>query len=491
MRHVPLPFALLLVLTSSLSGCGSSDREEEAPRVVPERLGTPEVYELADPGCTPERGAATLERQELPLWDGQKATLQEQSFPALTSANSSLRGPVIAGTWYGLRTTSRHDCEAAGTKLSCGNAPEILASAPRPLALCRSGGGYPVGSVEATALASAHLLESAHSYYQTLDGRRALPGVELHVLPRFEKELGFVDAEGRRRLLIKTETDNAAWALADLGDGRGSRPIFYVLPRSKEAAQKSVFGGANLWELPFVMAHEFGHHAFYATARNLKNDMSSIQFDELTGIRAAIVQSPVVRASTENGRAARWRTSLLALNEAMADLFGYYATGATLSGVTCLEISRDPASPIFADGTTRKRLTAAMIAGDFSSPERSSCEQPDLNEEHALGAVFAHGFDRLFTLAAEGKELTDDAATRYKASLLLGFLTRLDALRPEIGPGEELPGEIYVRALEAALRAVDPARGETLGEDECEVVATVFPGLEEPLAQRGLECGAA
>jgi hypothetical protein len=175
----------------------------------------------------------------------------------------------------------------------------------------------------------------------------------------------------------------------------------------------------------------------------------------------------------------------------MADLFGYYATGSTLSGVTCLEISRDPASPIFADGTTRKRLTAAMIAGDFQSPERTSCEQPDLNEEHAIGAVFAHGFDGLFTLAAEARELTGDAATRYKASLLLGFLTRLDELRPEIGPGEELPGEIYVRALEAALRAIEPLRGEGLSEDECGVVARVFPGLEGALARRGLECGAA
>lgn len=490
MRFVPLPFALLLALASPLSGCGTADLAEEAPRVVPERLGTPESYQLADPGCTPERGAAALERQELLLWDGQKATPREQSFPALTSESGSLRGPVISGTWYGLRTTSRHACEVSGSKLSCDNAPETLASAPRPLALCRSGGGYPVGSIEAMALASAHLLESAHSYYQTLDGRRALPGVELHVLPRFEKELGYVDAEGRRRLLIKTETDNAAWALADLGDGRGSRPIFYVLPRSKEAAKRGVFGGANLWELPFVLAHEFGHHAFYAMARNLKNDMTKIRLDELNGIRAAIVQSPVVRTSTQDGRVARWRTSLLALNEAMADLFGYYATGATLAGVTCLEISRDPISPIFADGATRKRLTGAMVAGDFPSPERSSCEQPDLNEEHALGAVFAHGFDRLFTLAARDAELTDAAATRYKASRLLDYLTRLDALRPEIEPGEERPVEIYVRALEAALRAVDPTRGGELGEDECEVVATVFPGLVEPLAQRGLECGA-
>ena len=69
-----------------------------------------------------------------------------------------------------------------------------------------------------------------------------------------------VRTDEKRREIVLTETDNAMWGLLDLKDGRGERTVFFVLPRSVEAEQKGLYGGAKLWQVPFVLGHEYGHH---------------------------------------------------------------------------------------------------------------------------------------------------------------------------------------------------------------------------------------
>jgi len=267
------------------------------------------------------------------------------------------------------------------------------------LKICDATRAYPRASVEGAAKISQKHLSTARQFYDRLPSKTALPDAALMVLPTVEKTATADDGTVTRTVLV----DNLAYA-----PSFGGEPMFIVFPKSRRAVKQGLWTDVNLWEVPWGLAHEFGHHVFR-------------QHTGRTGLELVPIQSFELTAAAGPTPDDYWT----AVNEGFADLFAFYTHGAKkgqLRGVDCFETNRDVTEPRFVTGDMK--ILDATVAAKFAAPRSgapANCDKPSFQDVHTLGAVIAHGMDQLFT--ANG--LVDPQA---KAEALLGWAERLGTL---------------------------------------------------------------
>ena len=329
-------------------------------------------------------------------WQGDAPALLFGDPGGLTSI-PSLRGKVIADTRHGMEQWShglcRMDADGYCNHVNGNVPPTELRSNGVPLVLCRADGDYPQDSLEATGLTGAWLIEEAWQYYLTMPGTLSpAPPLTLQVFPRFHTiyEVVNPEPEGLHRF-IWSLTDNAAWGLFN------GQPTLLIFPPGQRAVARG--NDRRLWQIPFIMSHELGHHVFdiHYTGHSPFTTSSSgfIRGTRRLPLDAApLPGTGLLPLELRTLRDDALQDSWSALGEAFADLFAWYAGGEdpdSLFIIDVLKDDRDVSHPAFRDGHEKvfTERTLGIFLGRFHN--RAS-DEPNWADEHVAGAIWARGW---------------------------------------------------------------------------------------------------
>jgi hypothetical protein len=378
-------------------GCHPIEEKKSVLPVTIDSEGLAESYLVADDGCQLQADTEVrLSRGKLWIWSAEtSSSLAEMSLAGLKS-DVSLSSSSVNTTWFGLH--QRTTC-LEGEK--CGE-PEVVTAA-RMLRVCTPEPAFSRSSVESVSLASIHSLDAARAWYvKTTGADLDIARAGLVVLPRVESVT--TDAAGQL-VTREIDTDNLAFV-----ESFGGAPAFIVYPRGKLLAAAGMWPGVNLWEIPWVLGHEFGHHVFRthlgtlplatsrSTAQNTLDGAHDFSPPPLFDRRGSGADAP------GSDRTVRLTDHVQVVNEAFADLFSWYAHGArerSLRGLDCFDETREPDVATFKGGRPKKldSATLAIWNSNKTTVRAPRCEAPNLQGPHDMGGLVAHGINRVFTAA--------------------------------------------------------------------------------------------
>jgi len=487
----------ILVVSFLLTGCGekSSDRSEGLLPDFPGDDAYAANYFVQDTSCQTGAGVESVASASFFEYDGAESVARKTDFPGVKSV-TALSSALVTNTMYGLH--QRSQCEYNGSGIQCGENATLVRAATF-LKVCQSQASYERTSVEGVALSALNNLERAYHFYQSLQHRNpALMRTALLVLPKVERAISIV-AEGQHNsgaVVNKVTTDNLAYTPEFVGE-----PAFVVYPKGKSVVEDGLWVNLNLWEVPFALAHEFGHHVMRTHSGVIKGigkfDRSVGQSGDMGSQSTTIIPDYWRRSTNHNSKGLTTAKSMAftsslqrevtpsdlwgAVNEGFADLFGFYATGAQSGGlknVDCFRSSREVTAPQFADGTA-KVISSSVIQSFLSTSVESApeeCDAPYFQSIHSIGAVVAHGIDKM--IVASG---VDDAQGRADVVLLWGARLRELVSREaanEIDLGD-LVGAVLPVLSANATRTAAEQRSKSLSGAVCDAARQVFPVFAE------------
>lgn len=401
-------------------------------------LGTPVNTQSFDPECEVSPSEEEIGTYAYSYFK-KGEIVSSSSEDSLISGANGLRNGLVAGT-YKDQTLGIWAEMLAENGVAKANFGIEFSYAKSYLGLC-SQQEVPRGFVESAALTSIALLSEAKQFYDGLSSNISLPQVELNLFPNYhfhitvkvdedavaKDQAGIFDSvteESNNKELKYSLTDNAAWSPpqeANQQEGTAAELAqFLIFPQSQEAVAEGWFSGQKLWELPFVMNHEFGHHVFYQHYPKL--------FTSSYGLRAYARQAGGLILRRTNvplidrflfANTATSSSVAVAINESFADLFAHYSLEeeTDISEIKCMQVTRDVTSDVFADGVS-KALTDAVWEEfgqpaeetsspvEIPSPEQIDCAAYSFGDPHIIGAILAHGVHRMFTSANIGADAT-------------------------------------------------------------------------------------
>lgn len=423
-------------------------------------------YFVDDLACQNEKGVSAVGAASVFQWQGDAARPTPYPFNA-TSGESSLKSGAITASSFGFY--QQQECKNGETPSTCSGAARVVKE-EKALKICRQGAEYPRLSIEGVALSSLASINTAEAYYHTIPGKSdAILPSKLLVLPTVEKVILNAKGEVAKRSVT---TDNLAYA-ADFG---GS-PVFVVFPKGKRAVQEGLWVDVNLWEIPWGLAHEFGHHVFRTHTGVVDlGETSASAFHPIQSYEPVFDEDGLSLASSE--RAVTGEDIFGAINEGYADLYAHYVFGARAGltkGVDCFDVSRDLTSPTFVDGRAKilDKDVIDLFFDNVAVPAKG-CKAPNFQDIHAVGAVVAYGVERLFSVAVSDPT--------QKAALLLTWAKRMgDAVR-----GKDAAKITFQTLIKEALLTVAPDK--KLSNAQCLVVKEQFPEYQAAWLAREFSC---
>ena len=472
------------VLALSASGCWSKDSDGDDKNLGPEINDTVVTgqYKLADTSCQDSGGDLALGNE--PVWQFKGATSSTGSVQMSESRSgvNGLTAPGIQATYFGLHV--RQQCTVTDAGKDCKGGE--LISKPKFLKVCKAGQSYPQNSIEAAGISSLAHITAAYGYYKNLAGADGdMAQANIFVIPLIEKVL--TNPKSGRSLSV-FESDNLAY----LHDYIGA-PAFLIFPKGATSQKLGVWKNLNLWEAPWTLAHEFGHHVL-KTHTNVSGFSSLRQrsFDGFSGLDG------LIKLPSENNDVQVERTAagdrivgrdLIwdGMNEGFADLFAFYVRGAQpgqSSGIDCFAKNRDIESPVFVNGAA-KSLTASNMTTFVSTSKidtnNSDCSYPDMQDIHIIGAIMAHGVNDI--LSRRTGDTGNAAAVKARAELVLRWTSRLAGIAKQSSFKLQ---ELILPALEMA------SDNGNLNTAQCATLRRVFPAFEgEWLSGGTIRCASA
>lgn len=175
------------------------------------------------------------------------------------------------------------------------------------------------------------------------------------------------------------------------------------LPQGKNKNGKIPFSAIPLWEIPFVGAHEYGHHLFSSVMtnyeeyrQNLNSNALSLCFDN----RENIIKNENLKDGAD--RKVTINDVFSSMNEGVADLFARAVVSKKykLESIGCFEFTRDVDSTKFANGQL-KRLDNKVLERFLHNKRvrTSNCyTEQDFQDPHIIGAIIANGIYEIFDL---------------------------------------------------------------------------------------------
>jgi hypothetical protein len=460
---------LLLLTLSLLPACGKKGGDDQP--IIPSAMVAPHTtaeffdgyfasrYFIADPACQSSvSGGGKIDHANVSVWRDGKVAQTNLSFPT-AQARPALSSKGISLALYGLYQQT--DCGSATDASQCQSTPPVsLVAASTPLNICDTNREFVRTSVEAVALTGLAMLESASVFYRKVDGHSSdLPEASLLVLPKVET----LYQDGATR---SEAVDNLSYVPNFSGS-----PTFVIFPKGAFSVSMGRWVDVNLWEIPWTLAHEFGHHIF-----RFHSDIAAAA----SGIAGAVPVHSFPTAPDSNTGFALTAASgtrhigdadlLAAVNEGFADLYAYYVQGSVpgmTKGIDCFHENRDAGIALFADAQP-KVLSAAVLAQFMSTTKASpniDCSVPFYQDIHVIGAIFAYGVDQIFS-ASVGQ----DAAK--KTALMLDWAKRIgqDYLPTQGTASANLTFGTFAHAALATI-----ANGSTLPVAACDAAKKVFP----------------
>lgn len=505
-----------LVLVSSLvtaagvvSGCGNGRLGTDSDQIQRQSLATPESYLLDDPACQETSGSPSIGAQPIYRWNGDAGS--QETYPFNVNGMRTVSSSQIDSTYFAYHQRTTESCvgNSSGTYDCTAGEPEVV-SQERYLKLCKANGTYSRDSVEGVTLATIANIEDAASVYKQLDGSTNLKKPLLLVLPNYETASDFTPKSDRGDHTIYSETDNAAFGAVE-GDSGDDTLIFIVYPRSAELAKDPRWADVRLWEIPWVMAHEFSHQIFYTHYSNYHSDNDRVRssnsvhgFDAIGKTDGIWKKEPEFKfprrnrapsdlSLTNKARDAGVREALSAVNEGFADLLAAQMLDGRKDHtrkLPCFEKSRDILTSTFADGRAKVLTEEARNEFFSSTSTRPDSEvecATDYQDTHFIGAIFAHGVNEILMAGiAPGADVTQ------RANLVLAWLNNFNAEREKVSYVSA--EDTWILAVKAALKT---AQGPTemLLASQCATAKEIFPVYASELfvdqgAMDGFACAA-
>ena len=192
-------------------------------------------------------------------------------------------------------------------------------------------------------------------------------------------------------------------------EGEGETVVdnaFYANERITFTPQgKSSVENTPYWQIPFVAAHEYGHHVFatffafgkkYSGSKTQVGCFSKRAHNNTTfkhRDKPQLINSLLDVFSVDN--IAKNKRLLSALNEGFADIYARYASFDYSLTIDCFKDSREVDSSKFA-GQEDKILTTEIINYYVDSEKTYSgattCDDYNYEDSHHIGTVIVHGF---------------------------------------------------------------------------------------------------
>ena len=427
MRLLGIKMVVVILGLSYLSGCADMVENLFGNRFVRRTSEAPKEeirwLKLEDEKCQQSGTPVNLETATIYVWNGSGAVPTTVPFKGrpyndgrLISEN--VYGSVLGSQWAescSVNASQDINCRPVKTGKETGNGF---------VKICRTNGTYKRDSLEAMTLTIQYFVEENFKFYNSvINKKEGLHG--LFLLTQVARQQDYSFANGEKRTVFSA--DNAAFYP---GDEAATADYLMLLPTSNEIFQITAH---NLWEVPFVLRHEFAHHVlnFYLTPSQTN---VVPQKPNLT---------PHIHVSEHNHSilpTGRGRPSGLALtsddivnqalggiHEAFADIYAYFQGGGIagqIQGEMCMSISRDPSSPIIRNGD-RKGLTPAridMYEGRAAPLPFTNCYEPTFDDVHDIATVLGYPLAQFIKDANPGA----DAAGQTK--VLLMWASRISSL---------------------------------------------------------------
>ena len=472
-----------LFIVSATMSCGTNTSENSKDRLDPaiNFIDLYQQYNLDDPDCLENTDELTIDNILVRDWNNGQLLENNISVDGVWGS-PNLQGSIVERTL--VSHTSVATCISTEQGYICPD-DSVDKNHPVLMPLCRRNASYTRNSYEGIAATSLMHLENAYSFYQrqSPEGEK-LPSVNLFILPKVQRN---IVAEENKELLLETMTldNNLSYV-----DEYFKHPTFMIHPTKDEDDPKDDIFKANLWESSWALSHEFGHHILTSRSgltstkiSGLRGTNNSLGFNMNMGLVhvAEITQlnyaSRIVDAGLEWG----------AINEAFADLYGYYSTGGgsgKTQGLECFGLSRDVTSDRFTDGS-RKYLNELGYQAFYSNINygSASCQSPNYQSIHTLGAIIAHGLFKINENSTNpqdaGKKLIKlaDHLGRFVHENRRDFrLSDLIALGVNVFSGSNEMLSAYSRVQ--------------LSQNSCYTVRNVFAGLMPEWNNKGyFSCG--
>ncbi len=331
---------------------------------------------------------------------------------------------------------------------------EDLASSS-PISICPDQINFEKGSLESAALNITYYISKASRKIIELLPTVKIPPVTVEVTPLIKKSISIIVKDQVVWSFEAFETDNAYYM-------PGHNSITF-LPHSEEFRKEGMT--ASFWEIPMVSAHEYGHHVF----ETLHGSSSTG-----SGLKNCFGKFGMIKTETEGEkRTVSIDDILISLNEGFADLISFYTLENNergLKGVPCLQTNRDVGSRNFADGSPKvfTSIRMSQIFAEKHIPGSENCDVPNMQNPHIVGAIFAHGVDRLLAISTDTKD--------QRLAIVLEWLNEMK--KRSVNMLNQTPKEYLRDSFKLFVETTASKTDGKVDEAECVVAREIYPGID-------------
>lgn len=484
---------LIIAGICGLSACQEYDQNETSPRVLPpiaSQAVPSDHYLFADSVCQTEKPKLNLSsgvvfgRAQGENGPGTKLTVNPTDFSRVPIVSAPfLKTPNIALTVVG--GIYQRECpDSYGDNRLCTDQGRYIdwdmQLPPSPLHICQITSQFGRDTYEGIALTSSYYLEQVLARFGDAYGKQ-LPPVTLEIMPQYSSMfMHEVSAQNTPIRLQTYFTHNLAYF--------PRRNKIAVFPETKED-QAYYDQAGHLWESPFGLAHEAGHHLEQQIAEQVADDLRTIWRPELHA------HESLARGIMSEGQAERLAVRN-ALSEGFADLVGFYAIDARedlVVNLVGIGENRNPASSVFTMQQKQipKVLTVQAVSTLFNQPcSESECQIK--TNSHDAGAILAHLIHRIFTEAAlRIPELQQNKAQQphvFLRNTIVWFKASLERMQSMQVPNEQSVNlfnsantgiKVMVLSLAAEYRLGERETLE-LKRNACQLSKMHLPTASEP-----------
>ncbi|MCX6123675.1 MAG: hypothetical protein NTV34_02835, partial [Proteobacteria bacterium] len=393
---------------------GNNDVQREQTTEISEGV---RWFGSEDPNC---KDSVSVSSATIYEWNGTAIVPKVVPMKGQKGSGPEFASSNIIGTL--INASAVFNCDGS---LSRCKADENAKSDAKELVICRSNGLYKRESLEGMTLTSQYFTETAYQYFNAIPNHK--PNIKPSVLvaqPKIQYHVTKKDGSVVDRII----TDNAAFSKLEATKEHPEWGMFRIYPTSQKSFTSS---GLNLWEVPFVMHHEFGHHVFrhYVHSTIINTGLTLKASDSLDTILPLGIGTKTRTFSLKSGTDSNAiaQNAVDGINETFADLYSYFSNNSVkdqLKGVDCLALTRDPASAKTATGIA-KGLDAARMAiylDSENATDTKDCNSPSFDDEHDIATALGQPIAKFI----EDSMPSADSITRGK--VLLNWATRMNAL---------------------------------------------------------------
>jgi hypothetical protein len=464
-------------------------------------------FSLQDPACQSSEGIADIGHQTVTrLKQGETKTESVDFSGVAADGTNGLHSKFVGFTIFGLRQLEIKQCtKLPSGELDCTSDGEEIISGGSPLRLCNKDFEYSRNSVEGVALATTATIEQAGQFYKdNVPSGRTLDPIWSLVLPSIDVQYRGKSSQGSDISVSERKSDNAFWSTGHgkRSDGTSEEiKIITVLPPSMDFQTSNKLGAKGLWELPFVVAHEFGHHVFFSNVLSLRSLFSlgnAVITQKQDGFEISNTNGVVADQSANTAKNILARKlgadfipnafkmaasptheigtseAFVAINEAFADLFAQYTVGGieSMQAIPGICENRDLTKNSFKYGgkEVRKSLDTPELKSFLNPSENSErsvdssgCFGVSFQDPHVVGAIVASGFHSL---------LSDLNSNGARVRVLVQWAQSLDL---EMSLAGSNPQALLINSLWAIAEKAAAANNGTLNARQCSAFKTSFP----------------